>query len=154
MECVIRKAEGRDYEAVHGIMNEVQELHIGWRPDIYRENPDFFPREYFEELIAGDKAYVAETEGKVVGILHLMFRHVESPTQVIRNVVYIECMAVKEGFRGQGVGHGLLEKAKEIKEEMGFDGVELQVNARNEKAMEMYRKCGFGEKSINMELTE
>ena len=35
-----------------------------------------------------------------------------------------------------------------------FDGIELQVNARNRAAYEMYTKCGFREKSINMELVE
>ena len=152
MRCLVRKAEEKDYEAVWGIMNEVQELHIGLRPDIYRENPDFFPKEYFEGLIEKELAYVAEKDRTVAGILLLMFRHVESPTQVTRNVVYIECMAVKEEYRGQGVGHSFFEKVKEIKEEKGFDGIELQVNAGNRAAMEMYRKCGFTEKSINMEL--
>lgn len=38
--------------------------------------------------------------------------------------------------------------------EKNMDGIELQVNARNVTAYEMYKKCGFTEKSINMELLE
>lgn len=34
---------------------------------------------------------------------------------------------------------------------MGLDGIGLQVNAKNRAAYEMYQKCGFTEKSINME---
>ena len=48
--------------------------------------------------------------------------------------------------------HLFFDKVMAIKEEEGLDGIELQVNARNAAAREMYRKCGFTEKSINMEL--
>jgi len=41
---------------------------------------------------------------------------------------------------------------KDLKKEKHFDGIELQVNAKNVAAYEMYKKCGFTEKSINMEL--
>lgn len=41
---------------------------------------------------------------------------------------------------------------KDLKKEKHFDGIELQVNAKNVAAYEMYKKYGFTEKSINMEL--
>ena len=41
---------------------------------------------------------------------------------------------------------------KKMKNSRKMDGIELQVNARNAAAYEMYRKYGFTEKSINMEL--
>ena len=47
---------------------------------------------------------------------------------------------------------GFFDKLKEIKEAKKLDGIELQVNARNTMAYEMYKKYGFTEKSINMEL--
>ena len=43
---------------------------------------------------------------------------------------------------------------KQLKQEKGYDTIELQVNAKNRLAYEMYRKYGFTEKSINMELKE
>ena len=44
------------------------------------------------------------------------------------------------------------EKVKEIKAEKNLDGIELQANAKNKAAYEMYRSYGFTEKSIHMEL--
>jgi len=44
------------------------------------------------------------------------------------------------------------EKVKEIKAKKNLDGIELQVNAKNKAAYEMYCNYGFTEKSINMEL--
>ena len=43
---------------------------------------------------------------------------------------------------------------KELKKEKDYDAIELQVNARNKGAYNMYRNYGFTEKSINMELLE
>ena len=71
MEILVRNVEKVDYQAVRRIMDQVQEMHVAWRPDI-----------------------------------------------------------------------------------SGSDGIELQVNARNHAAYEMYKKCGFTEKSINMELLQ
>ncbi|WP_334306287.1 hypothetical protein [uncultured Acetatifactor sp.] len=39
----------------------------------------------------------------------------------------------------------------ELCRERGYDGLELQVNARNAGARAMYEKYGFTEKSVNME---
>ena len=44
------------------------------------------------------------------------------------------------------------EKVKETKAKKNLDGIELQVNAKNKAAYEMYCNYGFTEKSINMEL--
>jgi len=51
-----------------------------------------------------------------------------------------------------GIGHHFFEMLKNLKKEKHFDGIELQVNAKNVAAYEMYKKYGFTEKSINMEL--
>ena len=95
---------------------------------------------------------MAEKHGEVVGVMSIMLRHVESPTQVTRDVIFVDSLAVDEKHRGQGIGHAFFDFLKKWKEEIGADGIELQVNARNEKAYQMYKDYGFTEKSINMEL--
>ena len=69
-----------------------------------------------------------------------------------RDVLFIDVMVVDEAYRGQGIGHQLFDSLKELAKERQVDGIELQVNARNRAAYEMYTKYGFTEKSINMEL--
>lgn len=148
----IRYAKSSDYEMVENIMKQVQQLHIDWRPDIYKTCETVLPKEEFEEAVQEGQFVVAEQEEKVVGLLSFLVRHVESKTQVTRDVLFVDSMAVDEKFRGQGIGRALFDFAKEIVAERKLDGFELQVNARNKKAMEMYKKYGFTEKSINMEL--
>lgn len=95
---------------------------------------------------------VAETANQIVGLLFFMIRHIENNNQVTRDVLFIDSMAVAEGYRGQGVGHSLFEFAKGIRKQRNLDGIELVVNAKNLDAKTMYEKYGFTEKSINMEL--
>ena len=69
-----------------------------------------------------------------------------------RKVLFVDTMAVEEKYRGKGIGTGMFEYLKKVAKERQCDGIELQVNARNTAAKKMYEKCGFTEKSINMEL--
>ena len=150
--CIIRQARVEDYEAVENIMKQVQDLHIEWRPDIYKPCDVVLSYEEFLEALKVGTIQVAVAEDKVVGALLFQYRHVGSDKQVARDVLFIDAMAVDESFRGKGIGHMLFDAVKKIAKEKQLDGIELQVNARNIRAKAMYESYGFTEKSINMEL--
>lgn len=154
MEVIVRLPRLQDYERVSKIMDQVQQLHVEWRPDVYKPASPLITMDMFEAILKDGNWYVAEADGVVVGVLELMKRHVESPAQVMKDVLFISTMAVDEKYRGKGIGHLFFEKVKRLKQEKGYDTIELQVNAKNRLAYEMYRKYGFTEKSINMELKE
>ncbi len=120
----------------------------------YEHNDNLFPQDVFEKIIENDTFYVVESSNFVVGVLEIVYRHIESPFHVTRDVIFVESMAIDENYRGMGIGHMMFDFLKKIKEEKNLDGIELQVNARNSAAYEMYKKCGFSEKSINMELLD
>ena len=151
-DVVIRCAEATDYDGVEAIMKGVQQLHVDWRPDIYKPADTVYPRDYFERLVAEKRLLVAEVDGTIVGLLSFMYRHIESDKQVTRNVIFVDDLAVKTEYRGRGIGTQLLNQMKEKVTVEHLDGLELQVNARNIAARKMYEKFGFTEKSINLEL--
>lgn len=148
----IRYAQIDDYPAVEEIMKQVQGMHIAWRPDLYQYSDIMLPLEVFEAAVQSKEFIVAETEGQLAGLLFFVIRHIENAVQVTRDILYIDSMAVAEGFRGQGIGHRLFEYVNEIKKQRNLTGIELQVNAKNLDARAMYEKYGFTEKSITMEL--
>lgn len=152
METIVRKAEIRDYDACKGILDQIQIMHVNWRPDIYRPNENLLTEENFKQIVEDGNFYVADLDGKVVGILEVMFRHIENPSHVTRDVIFVETLAVDSNYREKGIGHLLLDKTKELQKSSGADGIELQVNAKNTLAFNMYKHYGFTEKSINMEL--
>ena len=150
--CTVRFACKEDYECVESIMKQVQDLHIEWRPDIYKECDVVLSYEEFLDAVGTETFLVAESAGKVAGILLFTYRHVGSDKQVKRDVLFIDAMAVDEAYRGKGIGHQMFDVVKQIAKEKKLDGIELQVNAKNAKAKAMYESYGFTEKSINMEL--
>ena len=148
----IRRAETADYDSVEAIMKEVQQLHVDWRPDIYKPAGTGYSRDYFERLVAEKRLMIAESDGAVAGLLSFMYRHIESDKQVTRDVIFVDDLAVKEEYRGRGIGTQLLNQMRGKVTVEHLDGLELQVNARNIAARKMYEKFGFTEKSINLEL--
>lgn len=152
MNINIRKAEEKDYEAVLIIMNQVQTLHVEMRPDVYKPNDTTITKEEFVSELEAGLFFVAESDNKIVGTLGLSKRHVERPTHVTKDILFIDAMAVDEAYRGKGIGHAFFEYLKQYKDKLSCDTIELQVNARNKAAYDMYVKYGFREKSINMEL--
>ncbi len=152
MSLKIRCAETADYDRIEAIMKEVQQLHVDWRPDIYKPTDTVYPRDYFERLVAEKRFLVAELDGVIVGLLSFMYRHIASDKQVTRDVIFVDDLAVKAEYRCHGIGSQLLNQMKEKVHSEHLDGLELQVNARNTAARKMYEKLGFTEKSINLEL--
>ena len=149
---LIRFANKEDYEEVERIAEQVQKMHIEWRPDIYTFEKKIFPDEIFEQIIENKMLIVATDEEKVVGFLMYVINKVNFDNQVERTLYNVNAVAVDEECRGQGIGHKLFDYLKDIAKENNMDAIELQVNAENKAAKAMYEKYGFTDKSINMEL--
>jgi len=152
IDPIIRIARQSDYPQVSAIMQQVHALHVAWRPDVYRPCDPALPEDAFLDEVANESMVVAEVDGRVAGILSFLRRKVGSERQVPRNVLFIDVMAVDESLRGQGIGRALFDYIRRYAASEHFDGVELQVNARNTAAYHMYKHYGFTEKSINLEL--
>ena len=152
MKIHIRNAELDEYQTVETIMKQVQQMHIDWRPDIYKYNETVLSLEIYKQAVNERTFFVAEYDGKIAGILFVIYRHIENPIQVTRNIIFIDSMAVDEKYRGKGIGHAFFDFLKNLKNEKGYDGIELQVNAKNKAAYKIYSDYGFTNKSINMEL--
>lgn len=149
---MIRKATSEDHAEVEAIMQQVHRLHVEWRPDVYASAEVVLPKEVFAEMLKNENALCFEEQGRVIGVALFMVREVSGGNKVPKRTLFVDTVAVLEEHRGKGVGHALFDELKSIAKERNCEGVELQVNARNQKAMKMYRDYGFNEKSINMEL--
>ena len=152
MKIHIRNAQPDEYQTIEIIMKQVQQMHIDWRPDIYKYNETVLSLEIYKQAVNERTFFVAEYDGNVAGILFIIYRHIENPNQVTRNIIFVDSMAVDEKYRGKGIGHAFFDFLKNLKNEKGYDGIELQVNAKNKAAYKIYSDYGFTNKSINMEL--
>lgn len=147
----VRPAVKNDYEKVEALMRQVNDLHVAWRPDVYKDAPIILPEAEFLNSLGQGHILVAENASEIVGVAIFVERKVSGNIKVEKKTLFVDTMAVLEGHRGQGIGHALFDALETIAREKDCEGIELQVNARNQKAMEMYKGYGFQEKSINME---
>jgi len=152
MQLLIRHARKEDYDSANNIMKQAHMLHSGWRSDIYKMNDVCLPYEWFEKYLEEDTYIVAETDGKVVGILYYFIKHSETPLHVTRDVLYIDTMAVDEKYRRRGIGTAMFDYVKKIAKEKNCVSFELNVLAKNKSARKMYEDYGFSPKSYVMEM--
>ena len=71
MKITIRTPQMQDYDRFSAIMDQVQQMHVEWRPDVYKPASPLITKEVFGELLKGDSWYIAETDGIVVGVLEV-----------------------------------------------------------------------------------
>ena len=88
MQIQIRAAMARDYEAAVKILSQVQDMQVEWRPDIYRHTSHLMSMEEFQQAAEDHTFFVAENEkNQVIGILQIMFKHVEGPSHTTRDFI-------------------------------------------------------------------
>lgn len=80
MEIHIRNSKLDEYKTVESIMKQVQQMHIDWRPDVYKYCETVLPFEIYEQAVKDKTFFVAEYEEHVAGILFIVYRHIESHT--------------------------------------------------------------------------
>lgn len=154
MRVVVREAIYSDYNSVELLLKQIQDIHVRFRPDIYKPVEKIMTIEDFQSTIDSHELFIAIYNEKTVGMISFVVRHIESAHQVTRNILFVDTLVVDENYRSNGIGKTLIEFAVQRKKKMNLDGFELQVNGMNESATRFYEKMGFTIKSVNYELLD
>ena len=54
MKITIRTPQMQDYDRFSAIMDQVQQMHVEWRPDVYKPASPLITKGLFAELLKGD----------------------------------------------------------------------------------------------------
>lgn len=98
---------------------------------------EFFPRAKFNDL-PGDRYFVAEHGGKLVGFCHFRIRE---------KTGYVAGLGVIEMYRRIGIGGALLSRALAEIDRSGMTTTYLKVHALN-RASNLYSALGFFERKM------
>lgn len=144
---MVRSAVPCDKNGVNALRKQVHMLHCNNRPDMFKCEFDSSLADRFDTFLS-DSDYtvlVYENERKeIAGYAVLKKVRLESsPYAPVRKFLLIEEIGVEEKCRRSGIGSQLVEEAKKFAETNGFNRVQLDVWAFNEKAERFYEKCGF-----------
>jgi len=148
----VRYAEYGDYDRVEEIAKEVHELHVSFRPDLYKGAPAVMERAYFNDLVSNGLAIVAEAGGEMLGFTVILIKTVSHRLMQSRRVLYVDTMAVKNGSRHKGIGSSMFAFLIRLAKSEGCDAIELSVNERNEDARRTYEKWGLKVKLLQLEM--
>lgn len=106
-------------------------------------------QQYFHDLLTScaeknGQIFVAEVGEQAVGFVCVYFaRDWDTYLSSITYYAYISDMAVLPTQRSHGIGTALLQRAEEYAREHGAPLLKLEVLARNQKAIDVYRRAGF-----------
>lgn len=143
----IRRATAGDAALVTRLNREVQQLHAGALPHLFKPPSDeAFPPGAFAELIADDDAFVliGEVGGEAVGYLYGQVAH--RPANAMRHTLdvgYVHHLSVDRAHQGHGYGERLLGEAVALFRAKGIPRVELDVWAFNTNAQRFFTRQGF-----------
>jgi len=143
----IRRATVEDYDSISAILEEADAIH-------YVSEPTYFQpaslarrsREYVQQWLESEEStiYVAEVYGRIIGVLFLLIRATPDISVLKpRRWVNVDILAVKEGWRSQGIGHALLATSEDWARSHGIKEIELSVWSFNQRALALYEKTGF-----------
>lgn len=122
MKIKFRKMNLRDIPEILNI--EKQSFTMPWSSWIF-----------LQELISPDRYYiVADAEGTIVGYAGM---------QWVLDEGHITTIAVKEGWRRQGIGSQMLNILIGKARELNLKFLTLEVRASNVSAINLYKKLGF-----------
>jgi GNAT superfamily N-acetyltransferase len=84
-------------------------------------------------------ALIAEVDGAVVGYATA---GLEIETWQAREFLHMDCLFLREGARGSGVGGLLLDAVRQLAIDLGVDDVQWQTPKWNEGAVRFYDRTG------------
>ena len=141
----------QDREAVDALALQAHKLHVQWRPDLYETVDVLYPPERFEMAVKQRQLYVAKIDEIVVGYVSLLERNCDWPGAVKRRIMIIDEFCVHESCRGQGIGKAMMADVRALAQAFGFTDLQLGVYPQNDDAVGFYQKCGFTNRSIEMQ---
>ena len=152
MKINLRPAEKTDYPQLKKLMVQLQQYHVNLRPDVYKMSEDFFTEDTFDKLLAECNVLLAvEENGEIAGAVSYSIMDMKASIIHPFKSLWISDLVIEENHRRQGIGSMLMDKIKQIAKENNVDRIQLNVNALNSGAIELYEKLGFTPELIKME---
>lgn len=151
----IRTAQEKDIPRLLALLTQVDMVHHGGRPDLFRGPATKYTEAQLRELLQDSRRPVfvwTDGCGTVMGYAFCIFQqHIGDNVLTDILTLYIDDLCVDETARGSHIGTQLYEHVLAFARENGCYNVTLNVWAFNEDALAFYRKRGLRPQKIGME---
>ena len=151
---MIRKAEKKDVQGLINLLYQVDAVHNGIRPDLFKGNTSKYTEQELEELINDDnKPIFVYDEGKILGHAFCQINEVKNHRLLQdAKTLYIDDICVDEHSRGRHIGKALYEYVYNYAKSIGCHNITLNVWEGNDSAYNFYKQMGMQIQKTGMEV--
>lgn len=150
---MVRKAEKRDIKGLTELLYQVDAVHHGLRPDLFKGNTPKYNEQELEAIIDNDNTPIfVYDDGKVRGHAFCVINEVHNH-RLLQDIktLYIDDICVDESSRGKHIGQSLYEFVQEYAKSIGCNNITLNVWEGNDTALAFYKKMGMHVQKTGME---
>ena len=150
---MIRKAEKKDIQGLINLLYQVDAVHNGIRPDLFKGNTSKYTEQELEELINDDcKPIFVYDDGKILGHAFCQINEVKNHRLLQdAKTLYIDDICVDEHSRGRHIGKALYEYVYNYAKSIGCHNITLNVWEGNDSAYNFYKQMGMHIQKTGME---
>lgn len=140
----IRLLIPEDYPVIDSYMQELHDLHVQGRPDLFIPASHIYSEADFREITTdGNHIALAMTDDHfIAGFIIAAFR-TKSNMVTGTLIAYVDDMFVHPSYRGQKIATTLFHKMERRAKKLGATRIDLMVWEFNESAQELYRSLGM-----------
>lgn len=150
---MIRKAEKRDIKGLTNLLHQVDAVHNGIRPDLFKgETPKYNEQELEAILNDESKPIFVYDDGKILA--HAFCQIIEvKDHRLLQDIktLYIDDICVDEAARGKHIGKALYEYVRDYSRSIGCYNITLNVWEGNDSALCFYKSMGMHVQKTGME---
>ena len=152
----IRRAQEKDMERIHLLLNQVAMVHHIGRPDLFKAGTRKYTDDQLKAIIADDQRPIlvaTDDADQVLGYAFCIFRQ-ELDNNILTDIktLYVDDLCVDETLRGQHIGKALYDAAVQYAKDHGCYNLTLNVWSCNASALRVYQSGGLKPQKVGMEL--
>ena len=150
---MIHKAEKKDIPGLINLLYQVDAVHNGIRPDLFKGNTAKYNEQELEEILKDDsKPIFVYDDGKILGHAFCQISEVKNHRLLQdAKTLYIDDICVDEQSRGRHIGKALYEYVRDYAKSIGCHNITLNVWEGNDSAYNFYKRMGMHIQKTGME---
>lgn len=152
---MIRKANKEDIRGMIALLYQVDAVHHGIRPDLFKSNTAKYNEQELETILndSSKPIFVYEAENRILGHAFCQITEVKD-NRLLQDIktLYIDDICIDETVRGKHIGTALFEYVRDYAKSIGCYNVTLNVWEGNDSALSFYRKMGMQVQKTGMEV--
>lgn len=152
---MIRKANKEDIRGMMALLYQVDAVHHGIRPDLFKSNTAKYNEQELETILndSSKPIFVYEAENRILGHAFCQLTEVKD-NRLLQDIktLYIDDICIDETVRGKHIGTALFEYVRDYAKSIGCYNVTLNVWEGNDSALSFYRKMGMQVQKTGMEV--